>query len=206
MGKVLLVLGILAIAGGAAYLWWGDNGSFRISFLDSLPRKDIMSVASSGTVTSDTRSVSEFLQDTGKNITSWLGDTTHSFVSSVFDTAKSEITDTAKEVAQDTLESVGEQLGLSNFTSNDFVIRYVTRTGTQTLFTVQNTLGTIATGTISYSIVWGDGSQESETAAPVQASYIFSHIWNMAGEYDVEFHFVYNKKESTSNVRIQVEE
>jgi hypothetical protein len=208
MGKVILVLGVIVILGGGAYIVWVNDNSFKVSFPDSLFDKEKVYTSSSSEVLSTSSSVTDFLKDIGTKTISWISDTGQSFVSSVVDTVQSEIANTTKETARGALQSIGNQFGLfdEELTSSEFAIGYVTRARSKTSFVVRNAIYTNATGTVSYSIEWGDGSRDAEESVPAQESYLFSHSWNETGDYNITLRFVYGKKESVFYAFIHVKE
>jgi hypothetical protein len=60
MGKVILVLGVIVILGGGAYIVWVNDNSFKVSFPDSLFDKEKVYTSSSSEVLSTSSSVTDF--------------------------------------------------------------------------------------------------------------------------------------------------
>lgn len=206
MRKAIVVLAVIVLLGGAAYVLWGNNRFFQISFLDARQSTSTPLVKDAQ---KQIRTTQEKILGIGSHATQWIGDTTQSFIDSVMQTAKDEIHKKVQATAQGAYQSIGEKIGMldtNTETNNDFLIRYITKPGVETFFIVENTLGTVATGTLDYRIVWGDGNENAQQNVPVQPSYLFSHTWVQAGEYDIEFQFIYKNKKNISNAHIHVKE
>ena len=208
MGKIILILGVVAVLGGASYLLWGDtNNSFFVSFLNSATSSAYRVNNSSETTTPETSFTSKattFLKETGGDVVSWVADTAHSFLSSVSDTAQSEIVGKVKGVAQDTAQSVGESLGV--VPSRDIEVEYVLSVGKEGSFAIRDITDSRASTTLSYTINWGDGVIDTKENIMMAYPYICTHTWNTTGVYTILFNILRNESVDTYTMRVVVRE
>ncbi len=212
----LLVIGGILVG---AYFLFGNNNSFKVSFLEtgagarkliSAPAHASTSTVSTSTTIGDTlHTIGTSAWEAVQNAGIWIKDQGSNLISSVISSTTSALNDKAKSVAQETISSVQNKLGLSannsGTTTNSLLISYVIHPGDVASFAVHNTFASSTQDQLSYTIDWGDGITESETNIAIKDTFIFTHVWQKQGQYTVVFTMVSGNKGSTYTTHVTVE-
>ncbi len=199
MTSFLRILFGICLVGAAGYFLLQKDNSFSYKFDNLNLYKDKFTDMASTTVASLKNKTTQIFS----GISVKAEDFAQSIVSLAADKAKDYAIETVKQTAEESLNKLGESVGISinssDIPAENYVI-YSVKKQANAYFTIKNS----DPDTLNYKVDWLDGKIESGQLVKTGDVAILFHNWSNPGEYLISFNISTSKYQKTYKILISV--